>query len=61
MILKASIVLWDTFIFLEDHYEASKAMVKVTSDAYLITGKRKFQLAISVGYARLPVSFWTQR
>ena len=43
----------DTFIFLEDHYEASKAMVKVTSDALF----DYWQAEVSVGYARLQYLF----
>ena len=43
----------DTFIFLEDHYEASKAMVKVTSDALF----DYWQSEVTVGYARLQYLF----
>ena len=43
----------DTFIFLEDHYEASKAMVKVTSDALF----DYWQAEVTVGYARLQYLF----
>ena len=43
----------DTFIFLEDHYEASKAMIKVTSDALF----DYWQAEVSVGYARLQYLF----
>ena len=39
----------DTFIFLEDHYEAIKEMVKVTSDVLF----DYWQAEVSVGYARL--------
>ena len=43
----------DTFIFLEDHYEDSKEMVKVTSDALF----DYWQVEVSVGYARLQYLF----
>lgn len=43
----------DPFIFLEDHYEASKAMVKVTSDALF----DYWQVEVPVGYARLQYLF----
>ena len=43
----------DPFIFIEDRYEASKAMVKVTSDALF----DYWQAEISVGYARLQYLF----
>ena len=43
----------DTFIFLEDHYEASKAMIKVTSDALF----DYWQAEVSVDYARLQYLF----
>ena len=43
----------DTFIFLEDHYEASKVMVKVTSDALF----DYWQAEVTVGYARLQYLF----
>ena len=43
----------DPFIFMEDHYEDSKEMVKVTSDALF----DYWQVEISVGYARLQYLF----
>ena len=43
----------DPFIFLEDHYEASEAMHKVTSDALF----DYWQAEVSVGYARLQYLF----
>ena len=43
----------DPFIFIEDHYEASKAMVKVTSDALF----DYWQSEVTVGYARLQYLF----
>ena len=43
----------DPFIFIEDHYEASKAMFKVTSDALF----DYWQAEVSVGYARLQYLF----
>ena len=43
----------DTFIFLEDHYEAIKEMVKVTSDVLF----DYWQAEVSVGYARLQYLF----
>ncbi len=46
----------DTFIFLEDHYEANKAMVKVTSDALFDYWQRKFQLICTT-----PISFELKR
>lgn len=43
----------DPFIFMEDHYEDSKEMVKVTSDALF----DYWQVEVSVGYARLQYLF----
>ena len=43
----------DPFIFIEDHYEAIKEMVKVTSDALF----DYWQVEITVGYARLQYLF----
>ena len=43
----------DPFIFLEDHYEVNKEMVKVTSDALF----DYWQAEVSVGYARLQYLF----
>ena len=43
----------DPFIFIEDHYEDSKEMVKVTSDALF----DYWQVEVSVGYARLQYLF----
>ena len=43
----------DPFIFMEDHYEDSKEMVKVTSDALF----DYWQGEVSVGYARLQYLF----
>ena len=43
----------DPFIFMEDHYEYSKEMVKVTSDALF----DYWQVEVSVGYARLQYLF----
>ena len=43
----------DPFIFIEDHYEDSKEMVKVTSDALF----DYWQVEITVGYARLQYLF----
>ena len=43
----------DPFIFIEDHYEAIKEMVKVTSDALL----DYWQVEVTVGYARLQYLF----
>ena len=43
----------DPFIFIEDHYEAIKEMVKVTSDALF----DYWQVEVTVGYARLQYLF----
>ena len=43
----------DPFIFMEDHYEDSKEMVKVTSDALF----DYWQVEVSVDYARLQYLF----
>ncbi|KEQ46403.1 intracellular maltogenic amylase [Streptococcus oralis] len=43
----------DPFIFIEDHYEASKDLIKVTSDALF----DYWQAEVSVGYARLQYLF----
>lgn len=43
----------DTFIFLEEHYEACKEMAKVTSDALF----DYWQVEVTVGYARLQYLF----
>ena len=43
----------DPFIFMEDHYEESKEMLKVTSDALF----DYWQVEIAVGYARLQYLF----
>ena len=43
----------DPFIFMEDHYEESKEMLKVTSDALF----DYWQVEVSVGYARLQYLF----
>ena len=43
----------DPFIFMEDHYEDGKEMVKVTSDALF----DYWQVEVSVGYARLQYLF----
>ena len=43
----------DPFIFMEDHYEESKEMVKVTSDALF----DYWQVEVTVGYARLQYLF----
>ena len=43
----------DPFIFMEDHYEDSKEMVKVTSDALF----DYWQVEVSVGYVRLQYLF----
>ena len=43
----------DPFIFMEDHYEDSKEMVKVTSDALF----DYWQVEVSVGFARIQYLF----